>query len=289
MAEHESCFYLSADGLRLFYRDYRTVSAATPVLCIPGLTRNARDFDVIAAHLARKRRVLVTDLRGRGRSAYDPDWRHYVVPVEVGDMLRLLEAAGAPQVIVLGTSRGGIVAMAMAAVQKAAVKAVILNDVGAEIEARGLGRILEFIGREIPFASWDEAAAALKRTYASMFPNVPDARWSEFAHAIYREAGGTIVPDYDPKLGDAMREADGSGRAQGANANLWPLFAALKEIPTLVLRGDNSDLLSAATVAKMSEAKPDLASQTVKDRGHVPFLDEPEAVAAIDAFLETIP
>jgi pimeloyl-ACP methyl ester carboxylesterase len=288
LSDYESRTYDSADGLTLFYRDYRGAAPGTPVLCIPGLTRNARDFDFIAAHLARPRRVLVADLRGRGRSAYDPEYRHYVVPVEAADMLQLLEVAGAPEIIVLGTSRGGIVAMAMAAARKGAIKAVILNDIGAEIDARGLDRIAAFVGREIPFVNWDEAAAALKRSYGAMFPNVTDARWREFAGAIYRETDGKIVPDYDPRLGEAMREAGNSGRAQSANVDLWPLFAALNEIPALVLRGENSDLLSAATLAKMRGAKPDLAFATVKDRGHAPFLDESEAVAAIDAFLAAI-
>ena len=287
MSEYESRFYTSADGLKLFYRDYGAARTATPVLCIPGLTRNARDFDCIADHLARDRRVLVADLRGRGRSAYDSEWRHYVVPVEAADMMRLLEATGISEIVVLGTSRGGIVAMAMATA-KTAVKAVVLNDIGAEIEAQGLDRISAFVGREMPFASWDQAASFLKEIYSSAFLHVPDARWREFAEAIYRETDGRIVPDYDPKLGDAMREPNGSGRAQGANVNLWPLFAALKDIPTLVLRGENSDLLSAVRVGKMREAKLDLAATTVKDRGHAPFLDEPEAVEAINAFLETI-
>lgn len=287
MTGYASRFYSSADGLLLFYRDYKSERAAMPVLCIPGLTRNARDFDLLAPHLARSRRVLVADLRGRGRSAYDPECR-YTVPVEAADMFRLLDDAGVGRVAVLGTSRGGIVAMAMAATKPAALGAVILNDIGGEIEAEGLARIVEFIGRESPMADWDDAVRGLKRTYGRMFPNVPDARWMEFARAIYREAEGRIVPDYDPRLGDAMREAGASGRAQGTNVNLWPLFAALAKVPALVLRGENSDLLSAATLEKMKEAKPDLMAITIKDRGHVPFLDEAPAVQAIDDFLRRV-
>ncbi len=287
--EHEPGFderyYAASDGLELYYRDYPCASEYTPVLCIPGLTRNARDFEFIAAHIAQTRRVLVADLRGRGKSAYTKDHRHYSVAVEAADMMRLLDDAGLSRVIVLGTSRGGIVAMAMAATRRGVLQGAILNDIGGEIEARGLARILEFIGREPPIPDWNVAAAGLQRAYAAAFPNVSDRQWMAFARAIYRDQEGKIVPDYDPRLGDAMRESSASVKANGPNLSLWPLFSALGPVPTLVLRGAHSDLLSAATVTRMATLKSDFVSVTIPDRGHVPFLDEPEAVAAIDTFL----
>ena len=260
------------------------------MLCIPGLTRNARDFDFIAGHIAATRRVLVADLRGRGRSAYDPDPRNYSVPVETGDMFALLDAMAIPRVVVLGTSRGGVIAMTMAAAAPGRLAGAILNDMGAELEAKGLERIYAVLGSPASFAGWDEAAEALKRANRSLFPNVSDARWLEFAHALHREEGARIVRDYDPNFPAAILEARGTNPrdAKTGAADLWRWFGALAAIPVLVLRGENSELLSAETVAAMAKAKPDLMAVTVKDRGHVPFLDEPEAVAAIDAFLEGI-
>jgi pimeloyl-ACP methyl ester carboxylesterase len=281
-------YYSSSDELRLHYRDYRGPANRTPVLCIPGLTRNARDFDYIAARIAKTRRTLVADLRGRGKSSYAKDPRHYTVAVEAADMARLLADAGIGNVVILGTSRGGIVAMTMAATRAQVLRGVILNDIGGEIEARGLARILDFIGREPPIRDWQTAVAGLKRTYGASFPGVSDARWLVFARAIYREAEGRIVPDYDPQLGNAMRLGTAGVPAPVQNVPLWPLFGALSGIDTLTLRGENSDLLSAAAVAKMHAVKADLASATIANRGHAPFLDEPDAVSAIEDFLARV-
>jgi pimeloyl-ACP methyl ester carboxylesterase len=259
------------------------------VICIPGLTRNSRDFDFIADHIAATRRVLVTDLRGRGRSSYDPDTRNYSVPVETGDVLQILEAADIPRVVVLGTSRGGVIAMTLAAFKPDLLAGAILNDMGAQLEPAGLERIYAVMRSPPAFAGWEEAAAALKRNNAGLFPNVGDERWLVFAHALYREENGRIVGDYDPKFPAAVLEARGTNpRNEAGAADLWKWFGALTAVPTLLLRGENSELLSAETVSAMKSAKPDLVSVSVRDRGHVPFLDEPESVAAIDAFLKGI-
>jgi pimeloyl-ACP methyl ester carboxylesterase len=289
MSVYEERFYLSKDGLRLFYRDYPNPSSKTPVLCIPGLTRNARDFDFIAGHIARTRRVLATDLRGRGRSAYDPDNRNYSVPVETGDVFQLLSTIGAPQVVVLGTSRGGVIAMTMASFVPSTVKAAILNDMGALLDAKGLERIYAVMRTPPNYASWDDAAVALKRNNERQISNVGDERWLQFARALYREDNGRIVGDYDPQFPQAILEGRGTNpRTDAGAADLWKWFGALRDKPTLVLRGENSELLSAETVAEMKAKKTDLVAVSVKDRGHVPFLDEPEAVAAIDTFLSAI-
>jgi len=292
MMPFEERFTLSTDGLSLFYRDYAGPpgqNARTPVICIPGLTRNSRDFDFIASHIAATRRVITTDLRGRGQSGHDPDPRNYSVPVETGDVLQLLETLGIARVIVLGTSRGGVIAMVMATAKPGLLAGAILNDMGAQLEAKGLERIYTVLRAPPSFAGWEEAAAALARANAALFPNVSDAAWLAFAHALYREEAGRIVGDYDPKFPAAILEGAGTNpRNDAGAADLWRWFAALAAIPTLLLRGENSELLSAETVAAMLRAKPDLVSVTVKDRGHVPFLDEPEAVAAIDAFLQGI-
>ena len=289
MALYSDHFYTSSDGLSLYYRDYAGSSGSTPVLCIPGLTRNCRDFDFIAAHIARSRRVLCADLRGRGQSASDPNWRNYTVSVERNDIARLLTVAAIPRVVVLGTSRGAIVAMALAAAQRDNVAGVILNDLGAELDTVGLERIMALVGQHADFGSREAAADSLKIAYHDRFIGVDAAGWERFARAIYREKNGRIVPDYDLNLGSAMRDRVSDGRpAQARTVNLWPLFAALSDVPTLLLRGENSDLLSAQTACKMKKVKPDLVIATIQGRGHVPFLDEPEAIAAIDAFLDRI-
>ena len=281
-------FYPSSDGLSLYYRDYPGPRDRIPVLCIPGLTRNCRDFEFIAAHMAQTRRILCTDLRGRGRSAYDPNWRNYAVPVERHDIARLLAVTNIPRVVVFGTSRGAIVAMALAAAQRESLAGVILNDLGAEFTPQGLDRIMALVGRDERFANWEEAANTLRTAYQARFIGVDARGWHRFAQAIYREKDGSIVPDYDLNLGNAMTERSSDRPAQSAAVNLWPLFAALSGVPSLLVWGENSDFLSAETVSKMRRAKPDLDLAKVKGRGHVPFLNEPEAVAAIDAFLSRI-
>jgi pimeloyl-ACP methyl ester carboxylesterase len=291
MTLYSEQYYASADGLRLYYRDYPGPDrGATPVLCVPGLTRNARDFDFIAARIAARRRVLVADLRGRGRSAYDPETKNYSVPVETGDMLQLLAQAGVAKVALLGTSRGGVIAMMLATARPGLLAGAILNDIGAQVEPEGLERIYDVMRTPPSYSSWAESVDGLKRFNGPRFPNVSDARWLEFADALYRESNGRIVGDYDPKFPQAILDGRGTNPRNAAGAaNLWKWFAALTPVPTLVLRGANSDLLSEATVEAMRTAKPDLAAISVKDRGHVPFLDEAEAVSAIDEFLGRIP
>jgi len=292
MTAFQERFAVAQDGLRLFYRDYPGLGpqGRTPVICIPGLTRNVRDFDFIAAHVAATRRVIATDLRGRGRSGYDPDPRNYSVAVETRDIFQLLAAAGIARVIVLGTSRGGVIAMTMAAFAPAMVAGAILNDMGPQLESAGLERIYSVLRSPPSYSGWDEAVAALKAANIALFPDVSDERWRTFAHALYREEGTRIVGDYDPKFPAAILAGAGTNPRNGAGAaDLWKWFAALSAIPALVLRGDNSQLLSAETLTAMKAAKPDLVTVTIRNRAHVPFLDEPEAVAAIDAFLEGIP
>mgnify|MGYP003342987095 FL=1 len=285
-------YYAAHDGLRLYYRDYAGPKDAerTPVLCIPGLSRNSRDFDFIAARIADTRRVLTADLRGRGKSAYDPSPANYAVPVETSDMFHLIAAAGTERVVVLGTSRGGVIAMTMASFKPGTLAGAILNDMGAQLEPEGLEIIYKVMRSPPSYADWDEAAAALKRANADLFPNVTNAQWRDFSRALYRERDGRVAGDYDPKFPQAILDGRGTNpRDEKGTADLWRWFEALKPVPALVLRGENSRLLSGATVAAMQAAKPDLKAVTVKDRGHVPFLDEPEAVAAIDGFLNAIP
>jgi pimeloyl-ACP methyl ester carboxylesterase len=279
---YKESFVAAPDGLQLYYRDYDGAEAGpTPVLCLAGLTRNTRDFDDIAAHLAQTRRVIAADMRGRGRSAYDPKWENYSIPVEAGDVLAILMALGLPKVIILGTSRGGLLATVLAAMKPDVLGGVILNDVGPEIEPRGIARIASYVGVAVtPPETWDDAMARAKQINGDMF-DMPDSEWMRMTRATYREEGGRPVLDYDMKIGDATR----ASLAQPQAFDPWMLFGAFAKIPLLVVRGANSDLLSAETVSKMHAIKPDMKSVNVPGRGHAPLLNEPEAVAAIDAFL----
>jgi len=278
-------YFSSADGLRLYYRDYPAADGARlPVMCLPGLTRNCRDFEVVAAHLQGTRRVLSPDLRGRGRSQHDPQWQNYHPGTYVGDLARLLADAGVERVILLGTSLGGILSMLIAATTPRVPAAVILNDVGPEVAPEGLQRIAQYVGRAAPVGSWAEAAAQARATYGLALPGLSDDDWLTFARRSYVEVDGVPRLDMDPMIGEAVRAAP-----SGAAPDLWPIYAALKPLPTLAIRGAMSDVLSVTTFDRMAREKPDLERLTVPRRGHPPLLDEPECVAAIDDFLARLP
>jgi len=277
--------FTSADGLRLYYRDYPAAEPGrVPVLCLPGLTRNCRDFESPALWMQRTRRVLSPDLRGRGRSQYDPNFMNYHPGTYVGDLARLLADAGVEKVILFGTSLGGILSMLIAAGTPSVPVAVILNDVGPEVAPEGLQRIASYVGKHAPVRTWREAADQMRAMYGVAMPDAGDADWMAFAQRSYSEVDGVPVLDVDRGVGEAVRAAPA-----GAAPDLWPLYAALKPVPTLAIRGELSDVLSVATFDRMQREKPDLRRLTVPRRGHPPLLDEPECVAAIEAFLAELP
>jgi pimeloyl-ACP methyl ester carboxylesterase len=224
--------------------------------------------------------VLCADLRGRGLSQHDPNWKNYHPGTYVGDIALLLKDAGAPKVIILGTSLGGILAMVVAATTPQVLAGVILNDVGPEVAAEGLKRISTYVGKSAPVSSWAEAAAQARNTYGLAWPDATDADWLGFAKRSYTEVDGVPCLAMDPMIGEAVRAAPA-----GAAPDLWPVFGALKPIPTLALRGAISDVLSEGTFDRMAREKPDLVRVTVAQRGHPPMLDEPDSVAAIESFL----
>ncbi len=274
--------FTNRDGLALYYREYAGPGDATlpPALCVPGLTRNHRDFDDLAPRLATKRRVLCPDLRGRGRSAYDPRPERYVPPTYAQDLVELLDVAGAPRVAVVGTSLGGLLAMLLAAMHAERIDRIVLNDVGPEIDPKGLARIQGYVGKSQPITSWEEAGAAAKAIYGLAMPDLDDEDWiAQAKRGSARDADGTIRPDYDPRISEA------AGDAASAAPDLWPIWGALAAIPTLVLRGETSDILSEATLDRMAREKPDLVRVTVPGRGHAPLLDEPVSRAALEEFL----
>jgi pimeloyl-ACP methyl ester carboxylesterase len=274
-------YYRSADGLELYCRIYPAKRhAGLPALCLPGLTRNSRDFAELARHLQAEREVLSPDLRGRGLSQWDEDSSHYQLRNYVEDIWTLLASRQVDRVVVVGTSLGALMGMVMAATSPAKIAGVVLNDAGPELDPAGLRRIAGYAGKLPRVSSWAEAAAQAKSVHSAAAPNLSDRDWLEFAQRTYREnAEGVPVPDMDPRISDAF------SNPPSAPVNMWPLYAQIKSVPLLVIRGALSDLLSAATVDRMVRENPDLQSVTVPNRGHTPLLDEPECIAAIDGFL----
>ena len=273
-------WFESADGVRLFSRVYAAPAGAAPVvLCLHGLMRNGRDFDELATRLAARHRVIVPDIRGRGLSARDPDPNNYQLAVYLGDVLTLLAGLGAARVTVIGTSMGGVLAMLLALRQPGLVAGIVLNDIGPEIDPQGLARIRGYAGKAPPVRSWPEAVAQVRTTYGAMWPGLSAERWERIARLSYRaDARGVPQEDADPRIAEALRQPS-------AAPDLWPVWAALAQLPVLAIRGAHSDVLSAATLARMRREKPDLKVLTVANRGHAPLLDEPACVAAIEAFL----
>jgi pimeloyl-ACP methyl ester carboxylesterase len=279
----ETRSFRSSDGLTLSYRDYPGPSGAraAPALCLPGLTRNARDFEALALGLARSRRVLSPDLRGRGRSDYDPNPANYQPSTYLRDVLELLAAAGAERVLAIGTSLGGLLTLLLAGARPGALTGAVLNDIGPVVEEAGLARIRSYVGKSGALRDWREAAEACRAANGVAFPDFGDADWLAFAQrcCVAMPEGGVRF-DYDPRMAQPLA---GSGGAPAAG-DPWRLWAPLASIPTLVIRGASSDILSEATLAEMRRRKPDTLAVTVPNRGHAPLLDEPEALAAIRDF-----
>ncbi|MCA3560657.1 MAG: alpha/beta hydrolase [Aestuariivirga sp.] len=275
----------AADGTQLYARDYAADRKdLAPIVCLPGLTRNSRDFETIAPRLAETRRVLAFDFRGRGRSGR-ADPATYRPDQEVADTLHVLDSLGIDRFAIIGTSRGGICAMAMAARALPRMAGVVFNDIGPKIDKAGLLRIRSYLGADPRFAGWDAAVAALKSSNPG-FGSLSEDEWLAFARRVHREVNGKPRADYDPAL--ARNFPSAAQIEAGQVPELWALLDVMADVPSLVLRGEHSDLLSPATVAAMHQRHRRLDSATVRDRGHVPFLDEPESVAAIDRWLKAV-
>ena len=277
--------YRSFDDLRLYVRHYQAPSAKfRSVVCLPGLTRNSRDFHTLATYLSRyaekPRDVYCFDYRGRGRSQYDRKWRNYVPYIELLDILDFLTINGLHKVGIVGTSRGGIIAMLMAALRPTAMGPVVLNDIGAVIETRGLARIINYVRRMPNPKSWPDAVMIVREINERTFPNLTDAEWEEIARAIFGERKGKPMRAYDRRLARAVGSIDLSRPIP----DLWPQFIALGQVPVLAVRGVNSDVLSAETLQAMIERHPNLRSITVPDQGHAPLLKDQETVEGIASF-----
>ncbi|KQY35257.1 alpha/beta hydrolase [Caulobacter sp. Root487D2Y] len=276
----------SPDGLALHARDYAPTApvSGAPVICIHGLTRNARDFEDLARRVAALgRRVIAVDVRGRGRSARDPQPLNYHPGTYAMDVVALLEATGIERATFIGTSMGGIIAMVLASIRPEAIAGVVLNDVGPELSPVGLARIGGYVGGDSAFATWDEAAAYAKTINGAAFPDHDDADWAAFARRLVDETPeGALVLAYDPEIAAPFKAAD----PEAPPADMTPLFRALAACgPVLLVRGEISDLIDPPIVERMRAAAPAMTYAEVPGVGHAPMLTEPEAWDAIAALL----
>jgi pimeloyl-ACP methyl ester carboxylesterase len=279
----ESIFFTANDGLRLHARWYGArASTATPVVCLPGLTRTAADFEMLAERLsAGGRRVIALDYRGRGLSAYDPDPANYTVGIELGDVLTVLDALSVRSAIFIGTSRGGILTMVLATVRPHIIAAAILNDIGPVIELPGLLRIKSYVGKLPAPQDYADAAGILRGLFAAQFPSLSNEDWLAAARRTFEEDNGRLVPTYDVTIAETLKDIG----PETIVSDLWPQFDALARVPVMVIRGALSDLLSAETVQAMKARHSGLRVAEVPDQGHAPLLQDEPTLAAIEQFV----
>jgi pimeloyl-ACP methyl ester carboxylesterase len=278
-------FYSAPDGLKLHARVYGEDVSGLPVVCLPGLTRNARDFHALAMLLSQDRqhprKVVAFDYRGRGQSAYDPDWKNYDLLIEAGDILAGLVALGIEHAAFIGTSRGGLIIHVLAAMRPAMLKAAVLNDIGPVLESAGLSHIRGYLENPPRPKSFADALAIQQALHGQNFTALNDNDWERFIHAIYRDENGVPVLDFDPALVNVMTQ-----RIETPIPEMWPQFEGLSVLPLLVIRGANSMQLSAATLDEMARRHPDCETVTVDGQGHAPLLETGDLPAIIAAFLD---
>ena len=284
-AEYEDRFYNSADGLRLHYRDYAGGAAdQPPILCLPGLTRNARDFEPVASHVAGKWRVLALDFRGRGGSDPDPDPMRYGPKTYVADVLKLLDQLGIAEAVFVGTSLGGLTTMLLAASDEERVAGALINDIGPEVDQRGIDRIRTYVGKAADWDSFAAAGADFQARASDVYPKWTAPEWERFARRTCREANGRVTLDYDMAIAKPFADANDS-----TQPNLWPLLGNLRGKPIAVLRGAHSDLFASEVADRMiAELGEQAELVTVPDIGHAPSFDEPESLAALDRLLARV-
>jgi pimeloyl-ACP methyl ester carboxylesterase len=284
MAAWSDGYWWSNDGLRLHYRDYPGSAARPPILCIPGLTRNARDFEGVADRLAGEWRVICVDLRGRGESAYAKDPMTYVPLTYLQDMEALIRELGLTRFILFGTSLGGLITMLLAKGDSKRLAAAMINDIGPVIVERGLDRIRGYVGRSQSWPTWLHAARHFSEMLADVYPRWSLEQWLIFAKRICKlTPGGRITLDYDMRIAEPFKVPGGA-----TGFDLWRAFEGLKGVPSLVVRGEISDLLDEGIVANMLASNPAMETVTVPGVGHAPTLDEPEAVEAIERLLARV-
>ena len=285
MPRYEDRHYNSTDGLRLHYRDYPGGEPdQAPILCLPGLTRNARDFEPVADRFAGDWRVLALDFRGRGGSAADPDPSRYMPATYARDVIKLLDQLGIAEAVFVGTSLGGLVTMLIAAMENERIAGALLNDIGPEVTKEGIDRIRTYVGKPVVWESYAEAAAAMMARAGDVYPLWTLPEWERFARRCCREEGSQVVYDYDMRIAEPFAEAN-----EATQPDLWPWLEHLKGRPVTILRGDLSDLFTAATADRMTrELGDDAELVTIAEVGHAPSFDEPESIAAVERLLQRV-
>lgn len=287
-SDYKDCYFRSFDDLKLHYRDYpASTPGRIPLICLPGFSRSAQDFDALALHFAnhkhRPRRVIVVDYRGRGLSAHAKTTDSYRVDIEMQDLLALATVAGVEHAGFVCTSRGGMIAMIAASARPALFKAIVLNDIGPVIDIRGILRIKQMVSNAANPRSWEHAAEQLKLTMQSQFPGLNDSQWEQYARATYFDDGTGPKLNYDKRLNETL-----SGVTMDTVLpDLWGPFQALGQIPVLTIRGEHSDVLSQETVDAMQKAKPDMEVHLAENQGHAPMLIAPKMLQRISTFFNT--
>ena len=282
MSGFKDRFFQTQDGLTLYIRDYAgPEDNAATVLCLHGLTRNSKDFQDLAPALTDHFRVLVPEQRGRGRSDYDDDVSRYALLRYVEDMHSLVGDLGIEHLAVVGTSMGGLMTFALNALHPGLVTRAVINDIGPEIADVGLNRIKSYVGAVGPFADWAEATAYLKSVSVEIFPDWSDGQWADFARQCYVERAGSVVIDYDPRIAEPLTTQSNDTETE----TLWSLFGALSSVPSLLIRGELTDLLTESCVAKMCDMHPGMTVLSVPRVGHAPMLNEPGVTESIRNFL----
>jgi len=280
-----SLFVTAPDGLALHLRTYGEENARLPIVCLPGLSRTEADFETLARRVAsdpdNPRRVYALDYRGRGLSENDTDWRNYDPKVELADVIAVTTALGIDRAIFVGTSRGGILTMLLAAVRPSLIAGAILNDIGPIIEMKGLLRIKGYVGKTPRPGNYADGVTVLRRLFSAQFPRLTDAQWLDWARRNWREDAGGLTARYDPKLANTLQAIN----ADTPLPPLWAQFDALPQGPVMVIRGLLSDLLSSETVAAMRERRPGLEVLEVPDQGHAPLLDDEATLLKIDRLI----
>lgn len=284
MAAFEDRYFNSPDGVRLHYRDYAGPADQPPILCLPGLTRNSRDFEPVFDRFAGEWRIIALDFRGRGLSDPDPQPERYMPRTYVADVLKLLDQLGIADAVFFGTSLGGLVTMLLGASDEERIAGALINDIGPEVDQRGIDRIRTYVGRDRRWNDWDSAAAAFAEAQADVFPHWRQENWQRFTRRVCREEGSEIILDYDMAIAQPFADAN-----ESSQPNLWPLLDGLKGKPVTILRGELTDLFAGDVAERMVRELGALAELvTVPGVGHAPVLEEPESVAAMERLLERV-
>jgi pimeloyl-ACP methyl ester carboxylesterase len=278
-----SVFVTAQDGLRLHVRSYGRRTERLPVVCLPGLARTSADFDELAVALtAQDRRVIALDYRGRGRSEYDRNPENYSLVVELADVVAVLAALDIGRAVFVGTSRGGILTMLLAAARPTAIAGAVLNDIGPVIEAKGLLRIKSYVGKLPTPKNFEDGAEILRRLFDAQFPKLDSEGWLAAARRTWRESDGHLTPTYDVRLAKILEGID----LERPLPALWKEFDALSAVPLMVIRGANSDVLSKDAVTAMRQRRSAMERLVVPDQGHTPLLAEPDVIRRIAAFID---